>query len=203
MWFTSFRRSSKQRLGRILLAAFVALNFHETLYVRRSLGSAQLKTPDSQSIDQNEKIFIVSTHWNNEAILRGYWGMAVLGLVQHFGPHNVYISVYESGSWDDSKGALRELDQRLESLGVRRTIVLDPTTHVDEIGKPPAPEGWIETPRGRKELRRIPYLSRLRNEALKPLKELAHKNGSKFDKILFLNDVIFTVRWIEMLAIGN
>jgi hypothetical protein len=71
MRLASFRRSSKWRLGRILLASFLALNFLETLYVHRSLGSAQLKTTDSLSIAPTEKIFIASTHWNNEAILRG------------------------------------------------------------------------------------------------------------------------------------
>ena len=54
--------------------------------------------------------------------------------------------------------------------------------------------GWIDTPRVRKELRRIPYLSRLRNWTLEPLQELAQQ-GEKFDKVLFLNDVVFTVRF--------
>jgi hypothetical protein len=54
--------------------------------------------------------------------------------------------------------------------------------------------GWIDTPRGRKELRRIPYLSRLRNWTLQPLLELA-RQGEKFDKVLFLNDVVFSVCW--------
>ena len=70
--------------------------------------------------------------------------------------------------------------------------MLDETTHSDEIAKDPAPTGWIDTPRGRRELRRIPCLSRLRNLSLKPIEELA-RQGLQFDKILFLNDVVFTV----------
>lgn len=115
-----------------------------------------------------------------------------MDLAKHVGPNNIYVSVYESGSWDDSKGALRLLDRRLEELGVQRTIVLDETTHVDELGKAPASTGWIDTVRGKKELRRIPYLSELRNRSLKPLAEMA-LNGVTFDKVLFLNDVVFTV----------
>ena len=86
------------------------------------------------------------------------------------------------------------LDRELEELGVQRTIVLDETTHADELAKAPASAspGWIETPRGRRELRRIPYLARLRNRTLKPLADLA-LNGVTFDKVLFLNDVVFTV----------
>ena len=137
-------------------------------------------------------MFIASTHWNNEASLRGFWNQAVLDLVEHLGPDNVYISIYESGSWDDSKNALRQLDHDLERLGVQRTIVLKDTTHADEISKPPSEEGWIDTPRGMKELRRIPYLAHLRNLSLKPLMEMA-LNGVKYDKVLFLNDVAFTV----------
>ncbi|KAK5053063.1 hypothetical protein LTR84_002037 [Exophiala bonariae] len=71
--------------------------------------------------------------------------------------------VAQSGSWDDSKGALRQLDALLDSLHVNWTIVLDGTTHTDEIAKQPGSTGWIATPRGTTELRRIPYLSRMRN----------------------------------------
>lgn len=114
----------------------------------------------------------------------------MLELVDYFGVENVYVSVYESGSWDDSKDALRVLDNDLELKGVRRTVRLSETTHADEL-KQPATDGWIQTPRGKKELRRIPYLSKLRNLALEPLNGLS--DGTKFDKVLFLNDVVFTV----------
>ncbi|KAL8948285.1 MAG: hypothetical protein Q9222_005520, partial [Ikaeria aurantiellina] len=118
-----------------------------------------------------------------------------LDLVSFLGPKNVYISILESGSWDDSKGALRELDAELEKLGIAKTIILDKTTHVDEISAEPGSSGWISTPRGRYELRRIPYLSRLRNRSLEPLTRLAEdpENPVVFDRILFLNDVVFTV----------
>jgi hypothetical protein len=89
---------------------------------------------------------------------------------------NIYISIYESGSWDDSKGALRELDFELERLGVPKIIMLDETTHIDEIGKPPAASGWIDTLRGKKELRRIPYLSKLRNL----YRKLLNTNGGSY-----------------------
>ena len=141
---------------------------------------------------QFERIYIASMHWNNEAILRSHWNDAVVQLAKTWGPENVFVSVYESGSWDDSKGALRDLDARLDRLGVRRNITLSETTHKDEISSPPSSEGWIDTPRGQRELRRIPYLARLRNLTLRPLEDLAEE-GIMFDKVLFLNDVVFTV----------
>jgi len=128
--------------------------------------------------------------------MRSHWNSAVVNLIKALGPENVYVSIYESGSWDDSKGALRDLDTELAHLGVRKTIVLDETTHLDEIQKEPAASGWIDTPRGKKELRRIPYLAKLRNLSIKPLEQL-QSSGEHFDKVLFLNDVIFTVRRVD------
>ena len=191
MLMTSFRRSSRSRILRaafLVLAALSTIDLLSLVSTRSHKQSAEKKTPDVHG----QRIFIASIHWNNEQILRSNWNLAILELVEYFGPDNVYVSVYESGSWDASKDALRELDRDLESVRVRRTITLSDTTHKDEIQKPFAP-GWIDTPRGRKELRRIPYLSNLRNLALKPLLELAAEDV-KFDKVLFLNDVVFKVQ---------
>jgi hypothetical protein len=179
------------RLGLKLFLTFCALaSLLEIFYLYRiflsSLDSSLSPQPGRQ------RIFIASTHWNNEAILRSHWNAAILELVQEIGVEYIYISIYESGSWDDSKGALRELDLELERFGVSKTIILDETTHVDEVEKLPSPSGWIDTPRGKKELRRIPYLSKLRNLSLKPLHDLA-KSGAKFDYVLFLNDIVFKV----------
>lgn len=144
------------------------------------------------SHQSSQRLFVASIHWNNEAILRDHWNEAVVKLVRLWGSDRIYVSVYESGSWDDSKGALKLLDGKLKELGVSRKIVLDETSHATEVAKIPSSSGWIETPRGRRELRRIPYLSKLRNASLQPLAELASQ-GIKFDKILFLNDVVFEV----------
>jgi Cryptococcal mannosyltransferase 1 len=150
----------------------------------------------------SETLYIASTHWNNEYVLRNHWNDQIVRIAEYFGPQNVFVSVYESGSWDNSKGALSELDLNLNNLGVAHKIVLDPTTHQDEISKSPAEFGWVQTPRGKKELRRIPYLSGLRNLSLEPLLNLYH-NGTRFDKVLFLNDVIFSVADVTTLLSTN
>lgn len=51
------------------------------------------------------------------------------------------ISIYESGSYDNTKGALTELDQELDRLCVPRNITLSPITHQDEISAAPGDEG--------------------------------------------------------------
>ena len=189
LFLRRFSRSSRTRVFRatlLILALFCIVDVLSLISARQH-QSLPAKAPDVRG----QKIFIASIHWNNEPILRSNWNLAVLDLVDYFGAENVYVSVYESGSWDDSKQALRVLDSDLERKGVRRTVRLNETTHADEMQQP-ASDGWIQTPRGKKELRRIPYLSKLRNLALEPLNDSL--DGARFDKVLFLNDVVFTVR---------
>lgn len=180
----------RHRIIRYLLFAFIAWNLIELHLILRRISEIDFiyrERPRKQ-----ERIYIASVNWNNEIILRSHWNQAVRDLAWKLGPENVYISIYESGSYDNTKGALMDLDADLERLGVPRTITLSHVTHEDEINAPPGDEGWIVTPQGRTEVRRIPYLSRARNLSLEPLYELA-KQGITFDKILFLNDVVFTV----------
>lgn len=197
-----FRRyGPARRLLRISLILTFIWFIAEIYFVHRSLTRIH---PQAQfdNINAAGRIFIASLHWNNEAILRNDWNDAVVQLVSHLGAENVFVSVYESGSWDDSKGALRELDARLDALGAPRNITLSDVTHEDEISALPAQEGWIDTSRGRRELRRIPYLARLRNWSLSTLEDLA-RQGVMFDTILFLNDVVFTVGRLSLLTAVN
>src|SRR5690606_31327747 len=122
-------------------------------------------------------------HWNNEKILKRHWNDAVVGLARELGSENVYVSIYESGSWDKSKEALKGLDEKLGELGVARNITLSSRTHKDEVHAVPTGEGWVETPKGATELRRIPYLAALRNRTLRDLLEL-YEQGIEFDKVL-------------------
>jgi hypothetical protein len=153
-----------------------------------------------------EKIYIASLHWNGADLIRKHWAPAVLDLVRHYGADNIYISIIEGGSFDDAKDALKELDAELGNLGVQRNIVLKEATHEDEVMRTvvEGERGWVWTPRHKLELRRIPYLADLRNEAMSKFHELAARtDGTKmvFDKVLWLNDVIFTVQdIIELLG---
>ncbi|KAI4151571.1 MAG: hypothetical protein L6R39_001999 [Caloplaca ligustica] len=185
------RRSSRSRLFRAIVVVFIIASLVDLF----SLVRARRRNNQVRDIkpSSTERIFVASIHWNNEAILRSHWNGAVLRLVEHLGAKHVYVSILESGSWDDSKGALKSLDGELKRLGVERTIVLEKTTHADEIAQTPGGTGWIDTARGQQELRRIPYLSRLRNRSLEPLAKLAEK-GIKFDRVLFLNDVVFDIQ---------
>jgi hypothetical protein len=185
------RRLCRLSSLRVLLTLFLIWAIFDVLQKRFWLPTPI--TEKERTLQGQPKIFVASIHWNTEAILRQSWNNAVIDLAKAVGPDNIFISIYESGSFDDSKGALRELGRALDVLGVAHNITLSETTHLDEISQKPEGTGWIRTPRGRDELRRIPYLARLRNISLQPLAELT-KLGAKFDKVLFLNDVVFTVR---------
>ena len=194
-------RRSWLRLANVLL--FAAFSVDLILTVVINPPSTRVSASSDSSIDtsatRKDRVFIASMHWNNEFIIRSHWSAAVLDLVRRFGADNVYVSIVESGSWDNTKGALRDLDRELEKLGVERSIEMSGKTHEDEIERIPGPheEGWIWTSRGRKELRRIPYLAHIRNQVMGKLKHLAERTDGQgkrvFDKILWLNDVIFTV----------
>ncbi|KAI5461790.1 cryptococcal mannosyltransferase 1-domain-containing protein [Mariannaea sp. PMI_226] len=180
---------------RWLFITFIAWTVLDTLLVHYRHDLAyQNHQLNKVKHDNSTRVYIASPHWNNERILRDSWNQGVLDLVTAFGSNNVFVSVYESGSWDGSKNALKELDQALKDLGVQRNITLDNTTHDDEIASPPSSpgNGWVKTPRGRIERRRIPYLARLRNLSLQPLREMA-EHGIMFDYVLFLGDVVFSV----------
>lgn len=107
----------------------------------------------------------------------------------------VYVSIYESGSADGTKTVLSELKASLGDLKVEHEIKLDDESHASAIEKSLAtPGGWVETRYG-KELRRVSFLADVRNRALEPLDSLT-KTGVKFDRILYLNDVVFSVRLV-------
>ncbi|RMX87338.1 hypothetical protein D0869_02432 [Hortaea werneckii] len=81
-------------------------------------------------------------------------------------------------------------------LAYKRQVILEPTTHLDEISRPPAERGWVLTPRDRIRLRRLPYLAHTRSLVMEPFFEL-RKVGVMFDKVIFLNDLVITTQGVQ------
>jgi hypothetical protein len=175
---------SRTRLARYIFLASVLWTILEILYIR----SHAHPVPPPAAPAANTRIFITAIAWNSEKELRGFWNDALVSLVQTLGAHNVYVSLAESGSYfDDTRGALSELVERLDHMGVANTVVTNEENH-DAVET-----DLIKTRGGETLPRRIPYLAKQRNIALQPLREQA-KKGVWYDRILFLNDVMFTVR---------
>jgi len=122
--------------------------------------------------------------------------------VADLGPSNVYVSITESGSFDNTKGALKYLEGELQKLGAKHRI-LTGINHVEQqsmlrdLPSEGNRQGWVYTGRpenkagkGGWEMRRIPYLAKERNMVLEPLFE---GPDGQWEKILWINDVVFTV----------
>ncbi|CAG8089530.1 unnamed protein product [Penicillium nalgiovense] len=184
------RRVLRYRIARALVIILAIWNLAEIHLIQHRIYEAEY-TALRHRPQKQERVYIASINWNNELILRSHWSKALTQLILKLGRENVFISIYESGSYDNTKDALRELDWELERMRVPRNITLSPVTHEDELAAPAEGEGWIRTPDGGKQLRRVPYLARIRNLSLLPLQDLA-RQGITFDKILFLNDIVFT-----------
>lgn len=195
----TFRRLPRSSAFRFLiLLFFIWDSLHAvSLHLYQQVASNAPPPPRN-----TKRIYIAAQHWNTARILRSNWNVALHALVQELGIDNVYVSIYESGSYDDTKGALRELDSALGELQVRRSIMLSDVSHADEITRQPADHGWIKTPSGDTELRRIPFLATIRNQIFEPLEAL-RKQGEEFDTILFLNDVVFSTEDVLTLLDTN
>jgi Cryptococcal mannosyltransferase 1 len=136
------------------------------------------------------RVFIAALLKDNEDVLKGGWSEAVVNLTRALGPEKVWVSIHESGSRDGTKKQLQLLDLRLNEVGAGHEInMADVGEDMHKIIPQNGP-GWI-TVDGRRTMRRIPFLAELRNMNLEHLAGLTAK-GVLFDKILFLNDIIFT-----------
>ncbi|KAF8607392.1 CAP59-like protein [Ceratobasidium sp. AG-I] len=87
------------------------------------------------------------------------------------GYHNVFVSIYENGSTDQTKALLRIFDSLTRSVGMRVVI----RTSMRRRGA---------------FNHRIEYLAEVRNAAMVPLHELRENEGEVFDSVVFMNDVL-------------
>ena len=200
MIFSSPRRLLRSRLVTVGVLLLVLWTWIEAFYIHRTLLTSN---PQPVQRQNEEKIFLASLPWNNEIIFRTHLIEQIKDLARVLGVGNVYLSIFENGSYDGTKQALHDLKADLDVIGVRTSLVIDNTSHADAIEhKPTTPtEGWVHIDRPRFDnygvktgdyaLRRIPYLSGLRNTVLQPLLNLT-SHGETFDKIIFLNDVVFS-----------
>ena len=125
-----------------------------------------------------EKVFIVASIFDPEGDLaQGPWGQAVLDLVDILGPSNVFLSIYENDAGHKAKNALEALESKVEC---DHELVFE--EHLDPDTLP-----HVTLPDKTTKVKRIEYLAEVRNRALRPLET----SDVKWDKIIYLNDVIF------------
>ena len=199
LFFQKLLTSRQLRSTRLFAAACVLVWFVSVwtnLFTRSAPFARRPKITAEQLSPRIQSVYIASVQYNSEAVLRERWVPSLLQLVKELRAANisVYVSIYENHSVDGTKTILSQLAEKLRDLNVGNTIHLDAETHADAIKKSiSSPTGWLRTPYG-KELRRIVYLADVRNRALKTLHDL-NEAGTRFDRLLFLNDVIYSVRF--------
>ncbi|KAH6911508.1 cryptococcal mannosyltransferase 1-domain-containing protein [Coprinopsis sp. MPI-PUGE-AT-0042] len=199
----------RRRSALLLVFAFVFIIFLWSEFREPTLNPFDLNTVSFRLKDSGDnvprpwtraksvgRVFIAATHWHSEKILEQHWIPAVLSIILLLGRENVFVSIGASPGRDNTFEILRRFDKQLEEMGVGRKIVFGQKTHAQLVSQTPEEgdeSGWIITPAGTKELRRIPYLAKQRNEVLEPLLDARVANStSTFDRILWLNDVVFT-----------
>ncbi|OJJ66255.1 hypothetical protein ASPBRDRAFT_138315 [Aspergillus brasiliensis CBS 101740] len=128
---------------------------------------------------RNETVFIAAILYDPEGKLAsGRWGHDLLHLVDLLGDENVFLSIYENESGDKGLAALRHLEDQLPcNSSIQIELDLDLSTFPT-----------VTVPGGGQRVKRTDYLAEMRNRALRPLDE--HPEMT-YDKILYLNDVIF------------
>ena len=129
---------------------------------------------------ENQKIFIAASIYDEGGhLLGGDWGEAVLKLLDILGNRNVFLSIYENESGDPAEVAQIRFGRKVQC---QHSLVYDKEFSMDEVDT-------ITLPNGSERTKRIAYLAEVRNRALLPL--MGKQREIKYDRLLFLNDVIF------------
>ena len=127
----------------------------------------------------NEKVFIAASIYDRDGRLAGgAWGRAILDLIDILGNDNVYLSIYENDGGDEARIALKRFETGVQC---QHSLIFEDHLPLDNLPH-------VTLPNGSKRVKRIAYLAEARNRALRPL---AARSLKKYDKLLFLNDVVF------------
>ncbi|PWY73059.1 hypothetical protein BO70DRAFT_114983 [Aspergillus heteromorphus CBS 117.55] len=144
--------------------------------LRRAAAQPDVHGPGNP---HDEKIFIAAILYDRAGTLAGgRWGDALHQLIHLLGPDNVFLSIYENDSGEKGAHALRDLEDR---VACNRSIRSE--QHLDLHSFPS-----VTVPGGASRVKRTDYLAELRNRALRPLDDHPEM---RYDRILYLNDVVF------------
>jgi len=188
---TCFRRSAFRKLVRFLyaflgvllstivvVAVFYPSYTHLPHHYKELREQVNSSTQPGRGNPRHEKIFIAASIRDRHGRLaRGIWAEKILWLVELLGPDNVFLSIYENDAGAVGQAALQELDGRLSF-----PHLLEFEEHLDPDVLP-----TVIMPDGTHRVKRIAYLAEVRNRALRPLET----SEVRYDKLLFLNDVLF------------
>ncbi|KAH8101711.1 glycosyltransferase family 69 protein [Cristinia sonorae] len=126
--------------------------------------TARTRNPD------NHKYFFAINLYNSFDVIPDLFA-TLFRVASVLGYQNVFVSIYENGSTDQTKALLRIFDALCRSVGLRVMIRTSTRTR-----------GAFN--------HRIEYLAEVRNAAFVPLHELRNTENEYFDTIVFMNDIL-------------
>lgn len=125
-----------------------------------------------------ENVFIAASLFDPGGhLVGGKWGENLVKLIELLGPETTYLSIYENDSGPEARQALSDLD---EKLNCNHTLTFEDHLSLEDLPN-------VILPDGTSRVKRITYLAEVRNKALSPLDDAE----ILFDKVLYLNDVLF------------
>lgn len=158
----------------VLFPSYTALPPHYEQLREQATSSSEAGSGNPNQ----QKVFIASSLYDPKGELAGgRWAQSVLQLIHLLGPENSYLSIYENDSGEPGRQAL---DQLRDATTCNHTLIYE-----DHLAPEDLPR--VTLVGGERRVKRIAYLSEVRNKALQPLETLEQA----YDKVLYLNDVYF------------
>ena len=180
-----------RKLSRVLLVVFVIATCIDIYFLDRMFRKQSILQPPSLLLAEDElpSLYIASIQSKSPAQDPKAWARAVEGVAAHVGGDRTFISIYEEVTDKGHHEALKQLERNLDMLGAGHSIVAAGRDGIREYSHTWAAQGLAVPPRATEF---VAYLAEMRNMALRPMIQLA-LDGVRFDKILFLEDVMFSV----------
>lgn len=161
----------------IAYTVFPSYTYPPLRYTQLRTVSEASSTP-GRGNPAGQKVFIAASLYDaGGSLANGAWSRNVLNLIDLLGSNNTFLSIYENDSGQVGKHALRKMKERVLCA---HSLVSEDHLALEEMPQ-------VTLPDGSKKVKRIAYLAEVRNRALKPLEE----SDILYDKILYLNDVVF------------
>ena len=181
--------STRQSTFKLIFLIFISISFLilvlSPTYPTEGIGSELNHQNLLNILNSKKTYFFAANFYNNEEVLPEFFDQ-FLKLCDYLGYDNVYLSIYESNSSDQTKPLLNKFRILLNDKRIRNTIVTD-ESHSKPI--------FVGN-------ERIRYLASVRNKTLEPLNDKQLDDEfNEFNHVVFFNDVYFdwfsVVRLIE------
>lgn len=141
---------------------------------------------------ENQRIFVAASLYDlGGHLLGGAWGERVLELLEILGNKNVFLSIYENEGSMEAMTAKLRFEKKVQC---KHSIIYDTTFSLAAVPH-------VTMPDGSRRVKRTAFLAEARNRALEALEE---QPGVRYDKILYLNDVLFDpIEAVQLLFATN